>query len=147
MWSTIDEKLLHFARIKKRAVDEDGKSIVKPSNHPILDSRQYEVEYSDGNTAIVAANIIAKNLMAQVDDHGNSHFLIDEIEDERTTKEAISSAQGTYKTKSGFYRNEWRTKGWEFYAKWKDGCGDWVAMKDLKDSYLVPLAYYAISNI
>ena len=35
-----DEEGLHFARVKKRAVDEDGKPIGKPSNNPILDSRQ-----------------------------------------------------------------------------------------------------------
>ena len=81
-----DEEELHSATVKKRAVDEDGKPIVKPSNNPILDSRQYEVEYADVNTEIMAANIISENLMAQVDDHDNRHLLIDEIEDHITTK-------------------------------------------------------------
>ena len=40
-----------------------------------------------------------------------------------------------------------RTKrGWEFYVQWKGGSGDWVAMKDLKYSHLVPLADYATAN-
>ena len=82
----------------------------------------------------MSANIISENLMAQVYDHGNRHLLIDEIEDNRNTKEAIQSAQGTYKTKSGFDRKRRKTKGWEFYVKWKDGYGDWVSMKYLKDS-------------
>ena len=60
----------------------------------------------------MAANVIAENLMAQVYDNGNRHLLIDEIEDHITTKEAISSAQGTYKTKSGFDRKKRTTKGW-----------------------------------
>ena len=55
--------------------------------------------------------------MGQVDDHGNMHLLIDEIEDHRTTKEKISLAQGTYKTKSVFDRNNRTTKGWELYFK------------------------------
>ena len=53
-------------------------SIVKPSINPILDSIQLEFEYEDFNTAIMAANIIAENPMAQVYDHGNRHMLIDE---------------------------------------------------------------------
>ena len=60
----------------------------------------------------MAANVIAENLMAQVYDNGNRHLLIDEIEDHITTKEMISSAQGTYKTKSGFDRKKRTTKGW-----------------------------------
>ena len=36
--------------------------------------------------------------MAQVDDHGNIHLLIDEIEDNKKNKEAIPMNQGTYKT-------------------------------------------------
>ena len=73
------EEGLQFARVKIREVDEDGKPIGIPSNNPILDSRQYEIEYADGNTAVLTANIIAENLMAQVDDHGNRHLMIDEI--------------------------------------------------------------------
>ena len=95
----------------------------------------------------MAANITEENLMEQLGNHGNMHLLIDEIEDYRTNEEAILSAQGTYKTKYGFDRNKRTTKRWEFSVKWKDGYGDWVAMKDLKDSYPVPLADYSMSNI
>ena len=110
-----------------RAVDEDGKTIVKPVNNPILDSRQYKVEYTDGSTEIMAANIISENLMAQVYEHGNRHLLIYEIEDNRTNKEYISLAQGTYNTKSGFDRKKRTTKGWELYVKWRDISRDWVS--------------------
>ena len=34
----------------------------------------------------MAVNIIAENLMAQVNDHVNIHLLIDEIEDHITTE-------------------------------------------------------------
>ena len=73
--------------------------------------------------------------MLQVDDHVNRHLLIDEIEDQRTTKEAISLAHGTYKTQYGFDRNKKTAKVWEFYVKREDRSRDWVSMKDLKDSY------------
>ena len=76
-----EEKGLKFARVKRREVYEDGKPIGMPSNNPILDSGQYEIEYADGNTSVLTANIISENLMAQVDDHGNRLLLIDKIED------------------------------------------------------------------
>ena len=110
--------------VKRRAVDEDGKPIGITSNNPILDSRQYEIEYADGNTSVLTANIIAENLMVQVDDHGNRHLLIEEIEDHRINEEAIPMYQGNYKTNSGFNRKIRTTKGCELYVRWKDGSGD-----------------------
>ena len=47
-------------------------------NH-LLDTRIYEVEYHDRYKAALAANAIALNLFAQVDDEGNRHVLFDEI--------------------------------------------------------------------
>ena len=52
----------------------------------ILDSQQYEHEYLDGNTAVLTEKILAENLMAKVDDHGNRHLLTDKIEDHRISK-------------------------------------------------------------
>ena len=42
--------------------------------------------------------------------------------------------------------NKRTTRGWEFYVRWKGGYGDWIAMKDFKDSYPVTLADYAFAN-
>ena len=141
-----DDEGLHHARVKRRAVDEDGKPIGKPSNNPLLDSRQYEVEYSEGTVEVLAANIIAENLLAQVDDQGHRHLMIDEIEDHRKGSDAVPKEKGTITTSSGLKRKKKTTKGWEFYVRWKEGSGDWVSMKDLKESYPVPLADYAVAN-
>ena len=71
--------------------------------------------------------------MIQLNDHGNRHLMIDEIEDHITTEKDIQSAHGNYKTKYGFDRKKRKTKGWQFYAKLKNGSGEWVAIKYLKD--------------
>ena len=84
--------------------------------------------------------------MAQVDDHGNRHLLINKIEDYQLNEEAIPVNLGTYKTKSGFEIRIRTTKGWEFYVRRKDGSGYWINMKDLKDSYPVPLSNYSVAN-
>ena len=141
-----EEEGIHHARVKRRALDNEGKPIGVANNNPILDSRLYEVEYIDGRIETLTANIIAENLLAQVDEHGNRHLLLQEIEDHRTTPDAITIENGTYETKLGLKKKIRTTKGWEFYVRWKGGSGDWVTMKDLKDSYPVPLADYAVNN-
>lgn len=134
------------ATVKKRAVDVEGRPIGKPSKNPILDSRAYEVEFIDGQTEILTANVIAENVLSQVNDEGQRHMMIDEIEDHRKTKEAIEKCNATYVTRGGQTRNKRTTKGWELFIRWKDGSGDWIALKDLKESYPVPLADYAVAN-
>ena len=47
--------------------DNQGRPIGVASDNPILDTRMYEVEYQEGHTEELAANIIAENLFAQVD--------------------------------------------------------------------------------
>jgi hypothetical protein len=83
-----DEELKH-AHVKRRAVDVEGRPIGRPSTNPLLDSRQYEVEFMDGEVEILTANIIAENLLAQVDEEGHRQMLIEEIEDHRTLEDAI----------------------------------------------------------
>ena len=47
-----------------------GLPIGTASENPILDPRMYEVEYLDGYKTAMAANAIANNLFAQVDQDG-----------------------------------------------------------------------------
>jgi hypothetical protein len=44
----------------------------------------YEVEYPNGHQASLAANVIAENMFAQVNNEGKHHVLYEEISD-RTT--------------------------------------------------------------
>ena len=48
-------------------------------------------------------------------------------------------------TKRGTKRRKETTKGWELLIRWKDGGTDWVALKDIKESYPVQVAEYAVS--
>jgi hypothetical protein len=65
------EDELHLARVKRRVVDVEGQPVGRPSRNPLLDSRQYEVEFLDGATDILTANIITENLLSQVDEEGH----------------------------------------------------------------------------
>ena len=75
-----------FARVTKRLKDVNGFLIVTSHKNPILDTRDYEAEYSDGHKASMAAKVVAMNLFAQVDSEGNRHALFDEIDDRRTDR-------------------------------------------------------------
>ena len=61
-----DDGEMVFARVTKRLKDSEGIPIGTASDNPLLDSRKYEIEYSDGNVDKLTANIIAENLIAQV---------------------------------------------------------------------------------
>lgn len=124
----------------------EGMPIGMASDNPLLDSRIYEVEYVDGNVEDLTANIIAENLIAQVDEEGHRQVVLEEIIDHRTTQEAIPKSQGTYVNQYGVKRQKRTTRGWERLVPWKDGSTDWVALKDFKESYPVELAFYAVDQ-
>ena len=68
-----------LARVTKRLKDVNSLPIGLANENPILDTRMYEVEYLDGERMSLAANNIAENLFAQIDDDGNCQVLMDEI--------------------------------------------------------------------
>lgn len=133
------------AIVKRRRLDERGMPMgaAHPSGNPMLDQREYEVEFPDGTTQFMFANFLAENILAQVDDEGHRQLLLDEITDHRTNAEAIPKEKGMIQSKNGSMRRVFTTRGWELYVRWKDGSMSWVALKDLKESYPVELAQYA----
>jgi hypothetical protein len=135
-----------IARVLKRLKDADGVPIGRPHNNPIMDTRMYEVEYPDGHKAALAANAIAENMFAQTDMEGNRHVLFEEITDHRTDGSEVKQQDAFIKTRSGTERRRETTKGWEILVQWKDGSTTWVALKDMKESYPLQLAEYAVLN-
>lgn len=134
------------ARVKEQAKDDEGRPIGVPNNNPMLDSRQYVVEYIDGETEVVTANIIAENILSQVDDIGHGRRQLDDIIDYRTTDAAVPKHEGWLTTETGQKRRKMTTKGWEILVRWIDGSTDWVALKDLKASFPVELAEFAVQK-
>ena len=70
--------------------------------------------------------------------------MLDEIIDHRVKADAVPMSKGTYQTAHGVTRRVQTTRGWEVFVSWKDGSTDWVSLKDIKDSYPVQLAEYAV---
>ena len=137
-----DGERLH-ATVKRRILDDEGKPMGRPHTNPLLDSRKYEVEFADGYSEELTANVIAENLIAQVDDEGRRQMMMSEIIDHRVLPDAIPRSKGTYENSFGVKRKKFTTRGWQLLVEWKDGSTDWVELKDLKESYPVELALYA----
>ena len=134
-----------LARVTKRLKDANGLPIGLANENPILDTRMYEVQYLDGEKASLVANNIAENLFAQIDDEGNCQVLMDEIIGHQSNEHAVKQQDAFITTKTGTKRRKETTKGWELLIRWKDGGTDWIALKDIKESFSVQVAEYAIS--
>lgn len=132
------------AKIRGPATDDNGTPLGTMNDNPLLDMTQYVVDYIDGQSEVVTANIIAENILSQTDDYGYGRRQLDEIIDHRTTEDAVPIHEGWVTTNTGSRRRRITTKGWEIYLKWTDGSTDWVALKDLKNTYPVELAEYAV---
>jgi hypothetical protein len=71
-----------MAKVLRRRHDKkSGLPIGTRNANPILDTRQYEVEFPDGTTDTFTANLIAENLYAQIDNEGRTQQVMREITD------------------------------------------------------------------
>ena len=72
---------------------------------------------------------------------------MEEIIDHRKTSDAIKKEDGFVTNKAnGTKKRIMITKGWHLCIQWKDGSTSLVTLKDLKNSYPIELADYAINN-
>ena len=79
-------------------------------NNPITDTRLYDVELEDGTVETIAANIIAENLLSQVDAEGHRQMMLDEIIDHRCNQDVVMKHDAFYYTKYGVKRRKYTTK-------------------------------------
>ena len=60
-----------MGRVNKRAHDSNINPLGTDNTNPIIDTRQYIVEFPDVDEAEFAANVITTNMYAQYDPDGN----------------------------------------------------------------------------
>ena len=89
------------AKVIGRKRDADGNPIGVWNANPILDTREYQVEFPDGATDVFTANTIAKSMYSQVDSEGFSYTLMSEIIDHKSDGTAVSKDDGMEVTNSG----------------------------------------------
>ena len=114
-----DEATPQYAKVTKRLRDANGIPIGTADDNPILDTRMYKVEFTDGTKQSLLANNIAENLFAQVDQDGNRQVLLDKIIDYRTTGKEVKQQDAFITTRTGTKRQRETTIGWELLVQWK----------------------------
>jgi hypothetical protein len=135
----IDGDLLR-GEVIRRTRDPNGRPIGTRNTNPILDTREYDVQFPDGTVRSYIANTIAENLYSQVDAEGRSFTIFDEIIDHKKDSSAIDT-NGTAEEETHF-----TTKGWKFLVSWKDGTSSYVPLREMKETYPLQTAEYAVSH-
>jgi hypothetical protein len=122
----------------------------EPNSHahtnPLFDTREYEIEFTDGTREKYQANIIAENMYAQVDSEGNQYLLLQEITDHRSDNSAIPISEGMVCSVNGMLKPKKMMRGWFLLVQWRDGSVSWEKLADLKASNPVEVTEYAVVN-
>ncbi|CAJ1950956.1 unnamed protein product [Cylindrotheca closterium] len=82
--------------------------------------------------------------MALVDKHEHRHLLMEEITEYRSDEKEVKMKDGFYPLGSGTQQRRHTTAGWDFYVTWKDGSSNWIPLKDMKESFPIKVADYAV---
>ena len=133
-------------RVIARKKDGDNRPVGRKHANPLLDTREYVVDFANGSSKAYSTNVIAKSIYSQVNEFGRTLQLLDEITDHQHNQTAVSLDNYTYVTRSRRQKMRRTTKGWFLNCLWRDCSLDWVALKDLKESHPVQVAEYAINN-
>ena len=135
-----------LANVTKHLKYANGIPIGTANQNPLLDTRMYEVELADEEKASLAANYIVENIFEQLDDKGNHQVLMNEIIDYRTNWTELKQQDAFITTKTGTKRRRETTKGWELLIDWTDGSTNSESLKDIKESYPVEVAEFALAT-
>ena len=96
--------------------DLEHRPIGKAHKNPHLDTRLYKVDFVDEHSEILSTNIIAENLLSQVDVEGYHQKMLLKISNHHFLKDEISKNKGTFYTDRGLERKVRTTKAWKLYV-------------------------------
>ena len=121
-----------MSKVVCRSIDRDGNIIGDLDKTPSLYSLVYDVEFPDGTVKQYAANVIAENILSQVDTNGYHSQYLDKILVHENMGIALSSKDAYVKTKRVLRKIRQITIGWKFLCEFKDVSNTWVSLKLLK---------------
>ena len=91
-----------MGKVARRSLDADGRTTGTYHDNPFLNTITYDIEFPDGQVKEYSANIIAENMLTQVDSDGYSLSLMDSIIDHQTDpSQAIPIEDKYITTQSG----------------------------------------------
>ena len=129
----------------ERLKNADGTLIGKANDNPILDSREYKVEFGDGSYNEYSANVLIENLYSQVDGEGYTRQILKSITHHRKHDTAVSIENGFVELPSGVRKRKITTKGWDLKIEWEDGTSSWIPLAEVKESNPIEVAEYSVA--
>jgi hypothetical protein len=140
----ISERILSRVKIIGRKCDENGGTFHK---NPLLITRVYLAEFPNGHTAEFSANVISEAIYNQVNDDGIEELCFSEIIGHERDNTALNSEEFvSQEAEQDDMTIRYTTKGWRICVTWTDGSTSWHSLADIKNSYPIQLAEYALAN-
>ena len=135
-------------KVKHLSLGPDGNMAGKYDNNPMLNLIKNEVEFADRTVKEYGANIIAENMLQQVDLEGFSLALMEGIVDFRCDESvAVPMGEKYIITKTGQKRLRKTMARWDLLVRWKDESELWVKLSDMKESHPVETAEFARAKV
>jgi hypothetical protein len=91
------------------------------------------------------ANLIAESMYSQCDIDWNQHLLLKAIVD-HSSKDKAERDMIRYVVVNGRSHPHKTTAGWSLAIEWKDGSTSWEKLNELKESFPIEVAEYAVAN-
>ena len=82
-------------------MDENGQAIGAHIDNHLLSTLVYDVEFTDGDVKKYSANLIAENILSQVNPDGFYTNVLEEILDHKRYGTAVHLPEKHFKTKQG----------------------------------------------
>ena len=101
----------HCGTVVKWSQGLDGRTIVSSHTNPFFDTREYEIEFTDGTRDKYTTDIIAGDMYVQVDDEVHQFQLLAEIKDHRKYGTEISKEEGNIRSTNFIERDKITTRG------------------------------------
>jgi hypothetical protein len=137
----------------KRNQDSNPIGIFHPN--PLLNTRVYLAEFLDGHIVELSANAIAEAIYGQIDEDAYDLSLFKDIighEQDSTAlsedeTQLINDLQDSRSIRNSNNMNPLYTmRGWKICIEWQDSTTSWLPLVDVKNSFPVHLAQYAVEN-
>ena len=95
----------------RRDVVSNDQPIDTAHNNPLIDSRQYEFEFVDSHSEVIAADVLAENSIVYVDQDAHRQCMFTEIIDHQCDDKAIAKGDDMFETSRRLIQNRRTTAG------------------------------------
>ena len=126
-----DRKGKKMMRKVSNLIKHDDASTVEGCYASMHDTSVYEVEYPDGKTEQLTANIKAENIVPQVDSEGRRYQMLNEVTSHNRDGRTITKLDGFIKYSNVNLHHKMMNRGWKLLVEWKYGSVDWLLLRYL----------------